>query len=242
MKDYNYIKVQEYILSEISDKKLKPGMKIQSERELSKLLNINRMSVKNAINKLVESKILYRIHGKGTFVTESLNHNGRMIIADKTPISLKMKNIILGKITYNDVLSFKLLYGCDKISKLFKHDKDFYELVRIRYSGDIAYSVEYCYIPFSKFKDAIRYDFSTSSLYDYMEYKKKLPVKFETHMSVVKNEEINSVLNISKGSKVFNIEFFGSTQNFELVEYTQSYILLTEVEFNYHIKRNEPMV
>ena len=75
-----------------------------------------------------------------------------------------------------------------------------------------------------------------------MEYKKKLPVKFETHMSVVKNEEINSLLNISKGSKVFNIEFFGSTQNFELVEYTQSYILLTEVEFNYHIKRNEPMV
>lgn len=46
MKDYNYIKVQEYILSEISDKKLKPGMKIKSERELSKLLNINRMSVK----------------------------------------------------------------------------------------------------------------------------------------------------------------------------------------------------
>ncbi len=242
MKDYNYIKVQEYILSEISEKKLKPGMKIPSERELSKLLNINRMSVKNGINKLVESKILYRFHGKGTFVTESLNHNGKMIIADNTPISLKMKNIILGKITYNNVLSFKLLYDCDSISDIFKYDKDFYELIRIRYSGDLAYSVEYCYIPFCKFKDAIRYDFSTTSLYDYMKYKKKLPVKFETHMSVVKNEDINSLLSIKKGSSLFNVEFFGSTENNELVEYTQSFILLSEVEFNYHIERNEPLV
>lgn len=121
MKDYNYIKVQEYILSEISDKKLKPGMKIKSERELSKLLNINRMSVKNGINKLVESKILYRIHGKGTYVTKSLNHNGRMIIADNTPMSLRMKNRLLTMMfcPLNYYMIVKKFQSCLNTKKIF---------------------------------------------------------------------------------------------------------------------------
>lgn len=239
MKDFKYLVVQDYILKQIQNKQLKPGMKIMSERKLSEQLNINRMTVKNAINKLVDSNILYRVHGKGTYVTESQNHNGRLVISEKTPISLKMKNIILGKITYNDVMSFKVLYDNNYFSNIFGYDKDFYELVRVRYSDEVPYSIEFCYFPFRKFIDAIRYDFSKISLYDYMDYKRNLPIKFKTRMAVVKEPSIAIALNLNKDASLFKVEFYGKSEAEELVEFTKSYILLHKVEFNYHISKNK---
>lgn len=235
MRNFLYLKVQEYIINQIETGQLKPGMKIYSERKLSEKLNISRMSVKNGIDKLVDSKILFKIHGKGTFVSESMNHNGRIIFSKTSPISVKLNNIILGKVTKNIVVSFKLRYNYEKCKKKFKGESDFYELIRIRFSGDLPYCLEKCYFPFSKFKDAIRYDFSKLSLYDYMSHKRKLPINFIQNIEVISDSEINRLIGIDKKEKVFKIEFNGFTEQKEYVEYTESYILLDEVEFNYKI-------
>ncbi len=49
---------------------ISPGEKIPSEREMADTYGVNRMTVKNAISSLVEANILYRVHGKGTFVAK----------------------------------------------------------------------------------------------------------------------------------------------------------------------------
>lgn len=46
----------------------KPGEKILTERELSKVLNVSRTSVRDAINKLVVMGLLEQRQGQGTFV------------------------------------------------------------------------------------------------------------------------------------------------------------------------------
>ena len=59
-----YMQLKEIIMKRIEDGEYLPGEKIPSEREMADTYGVNRMTVKNAINSLVEANIIYRIHGK----------------------------------------------------------------------------------------------------------------------------------------------------------------------------------
>lgn len=54
--EFLYKKVQDYLIDKISSLEFKPGSKIPSERQIAEELNISRMTVKNAISKLVDDK------------------------------------------------------------------------------------------------------------------------------------------------------------------------------------------
>lgn len=236
MKNFLHHKIENYLLTEIKNRNLKPGMKISSERELAEKFDVSRMTVKYAIDKLVDSRILIKVQGKGTYVSNNLNYNGRIILSDDNPISIKHENIVLGKSSSDYVQKFKLLYKQNNLNKIFKKYYDFYELNRIRFADDSTYGVEYCYFPFDIFKDAIRYDFSKISIYDYMAYKKNLPINFITKIEVVKNPEISNILNIAPNDYIYKVRFFGFNKKRDLVEYTISYMKMDRVEFKINYK------
>ena len=62
--------VIDYINGEITSGNLTIGDLIPSESQLSKLLNVSVGTVRKAIDKLEQSKLLYRHHGKGTYVSD----------------------------------------------------------------------------------------------------------------------------------------------------------------------------
>ena len=62
--------VIDYINGEISSGNLTIGDLIPSENQLSKLLNVSVGTVRKAIDKLEQNKLLYRHHGKGTYVSD----------------------------------------------------------------------------------------------------------------------------------------------------------------------------
>lgn len=79
--------VYKAIEEKIFNKEWTPGMKIASENQLSQELGVSRMSVREAIEKMVALNILTKKHGGGTFVNElspSIYLNGLipMIILD----------------------------------------------------------------------------------------------------------------------------------------------------------------
>ena len=63
-----YIQLKQLILDRIADGEYLPGEKIPSEREMAATYKINRMTVKNAVNSLVEDGILYKEKNVGVFV------------------------------------------------------------------------------------------------------------------------------------------------------------------------------
>lgn len=63
-----YQKIKQKILDEIEDKPVHTP--IASERELAQICNVSRMTVRNAVNELVEEGVLYRNGNKGTFVAD----------------------------------------------------------------------------------------------------------------------------------------------------------------------------
>lgn len=63
-----YLKIKEELLTEIAD--LPVNSPIASERELAARYQASRMTVRNAVNELVDEGILYRDKNKGTFVAD----------------------------------------------------------------------------------------------------------------------------------------------------------------------------
>ena len=58
-----YIQLQDIIIKKIEEKKYLPGEAIPSERKMAETYGVNRMTVKRAINKLVELGYLIRKPG-----------------------------------------------------------------------------------------------------------------------------------------------------------------------------------
>lgn len=65
-----YQQLADIIRNSITSGELKYGDKIPTEVELSEKYNVSRITVRAAINELVESGFLIKKQGKGTFVSK----------------------------------------------------------------------------------------------------------------------------------------------------------------------------
>ncbi len=66
-----YVQLKDLLAQDIRDQKLKPHDQIPSERELCEKYNVSRTTARQGISLAISEGLLYRIHGKGTFVAEA---------------------------------------------------------------------------------------------------------------------------------------------------------------------------
>ena len=60
--------IEEFVLQYITEHQLNPHDKLPTERELSTSLNVNRITLRNGLQKLIDKGITYSHRGKGYFV------------------------------------------------------------------------------------------------------------------------------------------------------------------------------
>ena len=65
-----YQQVEKLIIQKIKSKELPVGTRLPAEVSLAKQLGTHRLTVNKALSNLVKENYLYRIHGKGTFVSD----------------------------------------------------------------------------------------------------------------------------------------------------------------------------
>lgn len=238
MGKFLYQEAKEEIIKLIQSGLFKPNEKIMTERELSSLLGFNRMTIKKAISSLVEDGVLFKRRGSGTFLLGNVTSN-RFEIGDEAPVSLSQGIMVRGMSSSSFVESFKLVYDLPDLMAIFSDYFEFFELIRVREADNEAVSIQRAYFPFRLFKDAHRYDFSQFSLYDYMEYKNKRPIKFRKRFFAkrVENDQILEKLGARPGEYVLCIEYLGYTEQDELVEYTQSFFDPEKVNLAIETKR-----
>lgn len=117
-------KVYKIIIEKLLNKEWTPGMKIASENQLSKELEVSRVSVREAMEKLVALNVITKKKGEGTFVsdlTPSMYLNGLipMILLDKD-------NLI-------DILEFRMIIEVDSAKLCAERctDEDIEEMERL---------------------------------------------------------------------------------------------------------------
>lgn len=234
-----YLQIKEAIINKIKSREYLPGEMIPSERKLAEFYEVNRMTVKNSINALVEEGYLYRVQGKGTFVkkknTQKLYWNqeeayGLGALLKERGATRKDKVVVKGLTKAFNYLGNKL-----KLAKF----EDVYVLHRIRYANDDPFAVEYCYIPFKHFDDVGDHNFENLSLYEYMKSKDHFPVDFDQKLILIESDEkLCKQLDIPLGTPVYYFEYIGRDSLGITVEYTECYVRCDKAEFSYEAKRN----
>lgn len=89
------------IVEKILNKEWLPGMKISSENQLSQELGVSRISVREAIGKLVTEGILYKRRGEGTFVNQ---------LTSSIQLNSLIPNIMLDVSNVLEVQEFRMIF------------------------------------------------------------------------------------------------------------------------------------
>jgi len=161
-----YHQVKEYIKSQIQTGTYKINEAIPSERELSEQFEINRLTVRQAINELVNEGLLFRRRGIGTFVsspkieqplTRLTNFSNDMLSRGIVPGA---KVVSMKVIPAGEYLASRLQIGSrDEVL----------ELVRVRTADGEPMALERSYLVYGQTKELYGMNMEDKSLYQTIE-------------------------------------------------------------------------
>ncbi|WP_169081345.1 substrate-binding domain-containing protein [Paenibacillus sp. PL91] len=118
-----YQQVKDYVLLQIENKELGEDGRIPSESEFSKLLDVSSITVRKALTELVNEGVIYRVRGKGSFVSnrastpaDKPSHYVTLIISGKDMYDSSYMQIIKG------IQSFLSQQDCKLIIEFVEND------------------------------------------------------------------------------------------------------------------------
>ncbi|MFL0249475.1 GntR family transcriptional regulator [Clostridium neuense] len=232
-----YIQIQDIIVKKIEEHEYLPGELIPSERKMAEKYGVNRMTVKKAINELVKKGYVYRIKGSGTYINKSERQKFNLGFVNEivnTGITTMLKNV--GVAVSNRVLGLGKIDSSNFINaKLgMKAGEEVFGLHRVRYAGKRPIAVEYTYVPKCFFEDMESIDFKNVALYDYMSIRNHLPQHFIQNLTIIDaTEKEAELLELEKGKAIFKMEYIGADNDYNIVEFTESYMDPDNVDFRY---------
>lgn len=193
-----YYILKKALIEKIEKKQFNSNEKIPSERELIQMYGFSRITVRKAIDDLVNEGYLYRMHGKGTFV------KGNVVQQDIVKLNSITHDILqMGKKPTRKVLSLKIGQSYEQRAEELHItvDDKIVILDRIHYADDEAINRTTDYLPYKYFPNLETYDFSVHSLFDVIEqtYHIKITKATRTIEAVHADEEIAQMLGVKKG-------------------------------------------
>ncbi|PWJ89013.1 GntR family transcriptional regulator [Oceanotoga teriensis] len=227
-----YYQLQQIIVTAIKNKYFLEGDILPTEIELSEMFKISRPTVRQALKNLVEKGYLYRIKGKGTFVTKPKVTQEYTRFIESYNSSM-LKN---GLIPKTIVLDKKVLKADNIISKKLqiKEGEEVIKLKRVRYANHLKEEevifdtnkpilVTTVYTPKKIFPELLNYDFEVFSFYEVLE-KNNLKVKKVIRELEAKNidKENAEILEINENDAVTVISSIGYLEDGQPIEFSTS--------------------
>lgn len=125
-------KVYDYIMNKIISKEWSPGTKIMTENQLAVELEVSRISVREALEKLVAFGLLVKKQGSGTIVSE---------VKPATLLQSLVPIMTLGESDLATILEFRILFEPANVHLLIQHYdqnivdqlKETYEQMKMHY-------------------------------------------------------------------------------------------------------------
>lgn len=219
-----YYQIKEQLKNYIESEKLPAHSSLPTEDELAKQYGVSRLTVRNAMKELISEGIIYRIQGKGTFVSEKKH------ISDLTFLkgfNEEMRSI--EKETRSKVLFNNFILPDPKIVEMFglKKNQKVLLLSRIRYENDIPRAVENAYLNISAYPELMEIkekDMEKLSLYDILKNEFQIyPTYAKEEIEIVyANKETSKILDIKENDCVLSIIRLTSSHENIPFEYVES--------------------
>jgi GntR family transcriptional regulator len=224
------MQVMNYYISLIKAGKLIEGDKMPTEEEICSLFNISRITVRRALDGLMQNGFIYKQQGKGSFVM--LKKTGFQLNHLKG-FTDEMK--LLGKKSSSEIISMEIVTPSVKIAQILNIDvtQKIYLLERLRSADEMPIAIEKVHLPFYRFPTLQIMDL-TGSLYEILQ----LNYGCESYKGVqeikagLASEEEARLLNIAVGSAVLHINRTTYEQDNSAYEYVESTYRGDQYQFN----------
>ena len=227
-----YEKIAFDIKEDILSEKYKPNEQLPFEKELCEKYNVSKMTVKKALDLLVNDGLIIKRRGSGTFVKDITEKEIQMIIEKKQFSGLTTTSI--GHKVTSKVLEFKIINATKEIADILKIEEDefIYFVHRVRYVDDKAVVIEKTYIPLNLIPGMKLADVK-KSIYGYI--KDKLGLNIQSAHSTVramKSDELDrKYLNLEKDEPILEVERVAYLDNGKVFEYSFSRHRYDKFEF-----------
>ncbi|WP_129728708.1 MULTISPECIES: GntR family transcriptional regulator [Bacillaceae] len=230
-----YYQLEEQIKKQIESGELQPGDMLPSEREYAELINISRMTVRQAMNNLVDDGYLYRQKGRGTFVAEK---KVEQELGSLTSFTEDMK--ARGLVPSSKLLSFEIVPAPEKIANQLqiKEYAPVYEIKRIRLADQVPMALEIVYASANLIK-GLTEEKVNHSLYQYIEEQLHLKIGHAAQSveAAIASETEGEHLNIRKGSPILLLQRNTYLEDGTPLEFVKSSYRADRYTFTIHIKR-----
>ncbi|MFO7888102.1 MAG: GntR family transcriptional regulator [Eubacteriales bacterium] len=217
-----YVKIKNYIKENIKQGKINPGGKIPSEKELGDIFNVSRITATTAIRDLVNEGLVYRIQGKGTFVTEKnfediRKHRFYGFENDSSLTKGQHKTLSKSKIKAHGEL-------CEKMD--ISKDEEVFEIVRTKIINEKVNALEYVYLPVKYYLSLDIEKSEINLIHDMVEEycflkQKRAKIYIEPIISGKREEEL---MKIKRNSPVLLWEKITFSEEEKIVEYSKNII------------------
>ena len=212
-----YQQLQRAIREAIDNRLLSPDDALPAERQIASELAVSRITVRKAIDGLVEEGLLVRRQGSGNFVAARIEKNFAKLTSfsedmrarGRTPRSEWLKRT-QGSVTPEESLALRLSPGTPVL-----------RFHRIRFADDAPMSLEYTTISANALPGLEAVE---SSLYEALEQAGNRPVRaLQRLRALLLNPEQAKLLHARPGDAGLLVERVGYLRNGEAIEFSQSY-------------------
>jgi len=215
-----YLQLEDILRAQIMEGVLKHHEAIPSENELSRIYDLSRMTVRGVITRLVSEGLLYRVPGKGTFVSEP-----KIMTSPLSQKGIREQLEAMGYETGTMVLDRRI----EKADTMIAHELNLpfetslYRLERLRYANGEPLGLELSYIPVSLCVSLFEKDLEKEPLCDILEKNYGIVAKYGVETLESCNAGANEVrhLKLTKGSPLLLLKYTMYSQSGEPFEYTK---------------------
>lgn len=200
---------------------MKPDERLPAEREISLQYGVSRATVRQALAALERMGRIYRVQGRGTFVSPQKVHQG---LPGFYSFSTAMKK--LGKTPLSLVLSFSEREAEEYLAEKLKVHPGLpiYQILRLRLADNEPMLLETSYLPVDRFPGLTKQALEESTMYRLFRsrYGVEINHAIEAFQSVQTDARTAQYLGMSRAVPSLRIERF-TYERGRIIEYTESF-------------------
>jgi len=161
-----YYQLKQVIISKIKSGEIKENQQIPTEDEFCKMYNISKAPVRQALQELEAENYIYKIRGKGSFVSSNYIKQPIAKLQSFTNDILSIGHQPSAKLISREIISAD--YEVAKALNIEEGDRVL-QGVRLRYIDDEVYSLNYSHFSIDMFPETEQMDLSALSIYEIIE-------------------------------------------------------------------------
>lgn len=200
-----YHRLRRLIQRRIETGRILPNQPIEPEWKLSQRYHISRTTVRQAMKELESRGLIYRIQGKGTFVSGP-KISQRFV----TMTSFTEECIAKGLKPGARVLEARLIPATHELMKNLglKKGEKVIKLSRLRFADGKPVGLNLSYLPHGRLPDLLEEDFREKSLYRIIEekYGVKITKVKRVMESVLADDHVSRMLRVKAGDPLLKID------------------------------------